>query len=222
MKIFIVIPFYNEKKHIGGVVASLAKYKLPTVLVDDGSVDDYRLKIRDYRLKNLTLLKHRVNLGKGAAMKTGADFAFGQGADAVIFMDGDNQHKAEDLPKFIKALKSGKYDVIFGTRNYSYGVPLVRYLGNKSASIVLVGLFHILVSDVLCGFKGITKEAYEKIRWDSAGYGVETEIVARVGKKRLHFCEIPVQSIYHDKTKGVTIMDAVGIMGEIVKWRLTI
>jgi glycosyltransferase involved in cell wall biosynthesis len=222
MKIFIVIPFYNEEKHIGAVVRSIAKYKLPAILVDDGSSDRSQLLIKNLKFKNLTLLTHRVNLGKGAAMKTGADFAFGQGADAVIFMDGDNQHKAEDLPKFVKALKSGKYNVIFGTRNYSYGVPLVRYLGNKFASLILVAFFHIFVTDVLCGFKGVTKEAYEKIRWDSAGYGVETEIVARVGKKRLHFCEIPVQSIYHDKTKGVTIMDAFGIMGEIVKWRVTI
>jgi hypothetical protein len=47
-------------------------------------------------------------------------------------------------------------------------------------------------------------------------------MVARIGKEKLHFCEVPVASIYHDKTKGVTILDAVGIMGEIIKWRFTI
>jgi glycosyltransferase involved in cell wall biosynthesis len=155
-------------------------------------------------------------------MKTGADFAFGGGADAVIFMDSDNQHRSEDLPGFIKAFESGKWDAVFGSRNYSYGVPLVRFLGNKFASVVLVALFGIYVSDVLCGFKGLTKKAYQKVRWESTGYGVETEMIVRVGKTKLKFCEVPVQSIYHDKNKGVTILDAVGIMGEIIKWRFTI
>jgi len=217
MKIFIVIPFRNEKKHIGLVVKGISKYNLPVVLVDDGSIDNPNL-----RFKNVRLLTHKINLGKGAAMKTGADYAFANGADAVIFMDGDNQHMSSDLPKFVKSLESGKCDIVLGSRNYSYGVPLIRFLGNKFASVVLAILFGIYVSDVLCGFKALTKKAYQKIRWDSAGYGVETEMVARIGKTKLNFCEVPVQPIYHDKVKGVTILDAVGIMGEIIKWRFTI
>ncbi len=222
MNISIVIPFYNEEKHIVQVIKGISKYKLPIVLVDDGSKDNSQLLIKNLRLKNFTLLTHKINLGKGAAMKTGADWAFSNGADAVIFMDSDNQHSPDDLPKFLKPLKSGKFDAVFGSRNYSYGVPLVRFLGNKFASVVLVIFFGVYVSDVLCGFKAITKKAYKKIRWESTGYGVETEMVARIGKGRLHFCEVPVASIYHDKNKGVTILDAFGIMGEIIKWRFTI
>ncbi len=222
MKIFIVIPFRNEKKHIGLVVKGISKYKLPVVLVDDGSTDNYEFKITNLKLKGTTLLTHKINLGKGAAMKTGADYAIAAGADAIIFMDGDNQHMPGDLPKFIKHLESGGCDVVLGSRNYSYGVPLIRFLGNKFASVVLAVLFGIYVSDVLCGFKALTKKAYQKIRWDSTGYGVETEMVARIGKTKLNFCEVSVQSIYHDKVKGVTILDAVGIMGEIIKWRFTI
>ena len=222
MKIFIVVPFYNEGKNIGKVVHGLLKYKLPIVLVDDGSKEDHEFKITDFKLKNITLLTHKINLGKGAAMKTGADYAFTNGADAIIFMDGDNQHMPGDLPKFTERLESGRCDVVFGTRNYNSGVPLVRFLGNKFASVILTVLFGIYVSDVLCGFKALTKKAYEKIRWESVGYGVETEMVVRVGKTKLNFCEVPVASVYHDKVKGVTILDAVGIMGEIIKWRFTI
>lgn len=222
MKISIIIPFYNEEKHIVEVTQSISKYKYPIVLVDDGSSDKSQLLIRNLKSKNITLLRHKINLGKGAAMKTGVEFAFKNGSDAIIFMDGDNQHEADDLPKFIEVINSKKYDAVFGSRNYGYNVPIVRYLGNKVVSVVLALLFHIFVSDVLCGFKGLTKEAYEKIRWDSAGYGVETEMVARAGKVRLKIAEVPVRSIYHDKTKGVTMLDAFGIMGEIVKWRFTI
>jgi glycosyltransferase involved in cell wall biosynthesis len=222
MNIFIVIPFYNEQKHITTVVKDLLEYRLPIILIDDGSNDGYESKINNLKSSSLTLLKHKINLGKGAAMKTGADYAFANGADAIIFMDGDGQHKPEDLPKFIKALKTTSADIVFGSRNYSYGVPLIRFLGNKLASVVLTVLFGIYVSDVLCGYKGLTKKAYKKVRWNSIGYGVETEIVVRTGKMKLDFCEIPVQSIYHDKVKGVTMLDAFEILWGVIKWRFTI
>ena len=82
--------------------------------------------------------------------------------------------------------------------------------------------FKVYISDVLCGFKGMTKEAYEKIRWESSGYGVEMEIVARLAKNKLRFDEVPVKTIYHDKVKGVTMLDAFGILAEVVKWKFTI
>jgi len=222
MKIFVVIPLFNEEKHIVKVLKDVSFYKLPVVVVDDGSIDDSKKMILDCRLKNTTLLEHKINLGKGAAMKTGADYAFSHGADAIIFMDSDGQHQASDLPKFIDALESGKYDIVSGSRNYSYGVPLVRFLGNKFASVVMSAMFHIYISDVLCGFKGLTKNAYEKLRWDSSGYGVETEIVARAGKTKLNICEVPVGTVYHNKVKGVTILDAFGILGDVVRWKFTI
>ncbi len=222
MKISVVVPFYNENKHISQVIKGVSKYHLPMIVVDDGSTDDSGFKIKDLRIRNLTLLTHKINLGKGAAMKTGAEYAFKNGADAVIFMDGDNQHNAKDLPKFVDALKTGKYEIVLGTRNFSYGVPLVRFLGNKFAALVLVIFFRIYVSDVLCGYKALTKKAYKNICWESTGYGVETEMIARMGKTKLPYREVSVESIYHDKTKGVTLLDAFGIMGEIVKWKFTI
>jgi glycosyltransferase involved in cell wall biosynthesis len=222
MNISIIIPLYNEEKYISDVLKSLTKYKLPIVVVDDGSTDKSKLNLQKSKLGNVTLLTHEINLGKGAAMKTGADWAFEHGADAVIFMDSDLQHEASDVSKFVKALESKKYEVVFGTRNYNYGVPLVRYLGNKFASVLLTLMFDVFVSDVLCGFKGINKGAYKKLRWNSTGYGVETEIVARVGKEKLKFLEVPIQTIYHEKDKGVTILDAFGVLGQVIVWKFTL
>ena len=222
MKIFVVIPLFNEEEHIVKVLKDLTPYKLPAVVVDDGSTDNSKSKVQNLKFKNVTLLEHKINLGKGAAMKTGAEYAFSHDADAVIFVDSDGQHDMMDLPKFIEALESGSFDVVFGSRNYGYGVPLVRYLGNKFASVIMVWFFKIYVSDVVCGFKGLTKDAYKKLRWESRGYGVETEIVARTGKDKLKYCEVPVKTIYLNKVKGVTILDAFGIFAEVLKWKLTL
>jgi glycosyltransferase involved in cell wall biosynthesis len=226
MNISIVIPLHNEEKHIGEVLNEVSKYKLPIVVVNDGSYDNSKVKIQkskiQFKIQNLTVLEHKINLGKGAAMKTGAEFAFQNGADAVIFMDSDGQHKASDLPKFVTALNSKKYDIVYGTRNLSMGVPLVRYLGNKIASLITARLFGGYVSDSICGFRGLTKKGYQKIKWDSVGYGVEIEMVARAGKRKITHTEVPVETVYLDGVKGVTLLDAFGILGEVVKWRLTL
>lgn len=220
MKYFLVIPLYNEEKRISDVLNKVSKYNLPVVVVDDGSKDRSKFKIRNLKLRNVVLLEHNINLGKGAAMRTGADYAFGKGADAVIFMDADGQHEAKDIRQFVNILNSKKYDIVFGSRNFGYEVPLIRYLGNKIASVFMAVLFKIYVSDVICGFKALTKKAYERINWESSGYGVESEMVAKTGIYKLRFYEIPVETIYHDKVKGVTILDAFGILGDVVKWRL--
>lgn len=222
MKTTIVIPLHNEKKHAVKLLEVLAKYKLPIVVVDDGSVDGSGDALNKLKINGLKILKHEVNLGKGSAMKTGAEYAFNEGAGAIIFMDADGQHDPKDLPKFIEKLNKEKKDIVFGTRTSSLGVPLVRFLGNKFASVVVAMFFGKYISDCICGFRALTKNAYNKIKWESSGYGVEIEMIARMPKRGLTFAEVPVETIYHDHVKGVTMLNAISIMFDVVKWKLTL
>jgi len=222
MNISVVIPAFNEEERVGPVLKELGSTGLPVIVVDDGSTDRTNEVLSKLKVESekLIVLRHRVNLGKGAAMKTGAEAAFGLGADAVIFMDSDGQHKPQDLPKFIEALNSQKYDVVFGSRNLSFGVPLVRYLGNKFASVLVALLFGKYVSDLLCGYRAVTKRAYKKIDWESTGYAVETEMAIKTAKYRLKHCEVQVQTVYLDNVKGVTVIDAFNILIDVVRWRI--
>src|SRR4030066_2237563 len=217
MRIFIVIPAHNEAKRIGAVLADAVKTKLPIVVVDDGSTDKTCEVAKKFKV---TLLRHRINLGKGSALKTGGEAAFSMGAQAVVFLDSDGQHRIEDLPKFIKALNTGKYDIVFGSRNLNMGVPIERYVGNKLASILVNLLFNIYVSDLICGYRGLTKRAFQKLDWESTGYGVETETVVKCGRLGLTHCEVPVATVYYDKFQGVSILDALGILLDVFRWRL--
>lgn len=218
MKIFVVVPAYNEDKRIGGVLDDLIKTKLPVIVIDDGSKDKTNKVVSSYKKKILNI-RHKVNLGKGAALKTGCQAAFDLGADAVIMIDSDGQHKVEDLGQFIVPLKKG-YEIVFGTRNFQPGSPLIRYFGNKFATQLTALLFNIFVSDLICGYRALTKKAFRKLNWESSGYGVETEMVIRAGRLRLKHCDVPVQTVYFDKFKGVTIMDAFGILLNVIKWRI--
>ena len=221
MKIAIITPAYNEEKIIGKFIRNISKVKYPVYIVDDGSTDNTQKVLSEFQIPNykLQILKHSVNLGKGAAMKTGADAAFSEGYDAVIFMDSDGQHDLNDLPKFTEKLEKG-YDIVYGSRNMGMGVPLVRYIGNKFESLLISFLFGLYVSDVLCGYRALSKKAYKKIRWESSGYAVETEMVIRAAKSGLKYCEVPVATLYLDVFKGVSIMDAVGILFDIFRWRI--
>lgn len=220
MKIFVIIPAFNEEARIGGVIKDVKTKGYPIIVVDDGSKDaTYKVA---KRFKGIRLLRHRVNLGKGAAIKTGCKAAFALGADAVVLMDSDGQHKAEDLDEFKKHLETGIFDIVLGSRNLSMGVPLVRYMGNKFASFFVSFLFGIYVTDLICGYRGFTRQAFEKMDLESQGYAIETEMVVKTKKNNLKHCEVPVKTVYYDEVKGVTILDAFGILLEVIRWRLTI
>lgn len=222
MKIGIVLPVCNEAKEIRDVLNNLRSQYLPIFAVDDGSSDSTPLILRELARQNpkIKIYTHKINLGKGAALKTGCEAAFADGMDAVILMDSDGQHISKDLNKFIVKLKTKRYDMVLGSRNLRQGVPLVRFLGNKFATILVLVLFGDYVSDMLCGFRAITKNSYEKLKLGSAGYGIETEMVVKMSKYKLKSCEVPIKTIYHDKHKGVTIIDALGILVDVFRWRI--
>ncbi len=218
MRIMIVIPAFNEAKRIENLLDALKGVDFPVILVDDGSSDKTFELAEKYPI---TVLRHKVNLGKGAALKTGCLAAFKKGAEAVILMDSDGQHEASDIQKFISALESKKFDLVLGSRNLNLGVPLVRFIGNKFASVLINILFGIYVSDLICGFRGMTKKAFERINWKSQGYDVETEMIVRIKKLNLRYCEVSVETVYYDKFKGVTILDALNTLINVFKWRLS-
>lgn len=216
MKIALVVPAYNEENNIANTLRGLKRTKLPIIVVDDGSKDNTHTIAQKHATYSL---KHKINLGKGSAMKTGAVYAFKQGYDAIIYFDADGQHDANDMPQFVKKLKKG-YGVVLGSRAYTQDAPFVRYMGNKFASVLVSILFGIYVSDLICGYRAITKKAYKELSWESIGYGVETEMVIRLSKTKLKWTEVPVKTIYIDKVKGVTLLDAMSILFQVILLRL--
>jgi hypothetical protein len=137
-------------------------------------------------------------------------------------MDADGQHDPKEIPVFVEYFKKN-YDLVFGSRRPGLDTPFVRYMGNKFASLYIRFLFGVYVSDILSGYRGLTKKAYDLLLWDSPRYGVETEMVARLGKSRdvLKWVEFPIEAIYQDKYKGVTLIQAIKILGESFFWKFT-
>ena len=217
-KIWIIIPCYKEEENIGAVVKKIKKMGFEDILViDDGSKDKTPIIAEK---EGTLVLKHTINLGKGAAAKTGCDYATKKGAEILILMDGDGQHKPEDIPRFLKELKDKNLDVVFGYRKINKNMPYVMRFGNWFINTSTKIIQGIELKDTQSGFRCFTAEAYKKIRWSSTDYSMESEMVSKVAKNNLKYSEIEIGTIYHDKFKGTTIFDGIKIFINIIKFKL--
>jgi len=220
LKIYVVITAYNEAKYLASFLQKLKAQTPNFVVVDDGSADD-TARIAQKFTKHL--LVHPVNLGKGAAMKTGADYVFKiLNADAVIFMDGDDQHDPVDLAKFYDFFILRKQGLAFGVRAFDQNMPLIRVLGNRFTSLLVKILFGTYLSDIPSGFKAMSKAVYQKLRWQSSDYGIELEIACKTAKLKIPFTEIPIRTIYHDLDRGMNLNDAFKMIYKIILWRINL
>lgn len=213
---WVIIPAYNEEKYIQKVLKKVGNVTSNIVVVDDGSKD------KTFAVaKNNTphVLKHSVNLGKGAALKTGCEFAFLYlNASAVVFFDADDQHEAQLIPQMVSNLE--KFPVVLGVRAFNNNMPLVRIILNRLISFLLLLFFGNYIPDIPSGFKAIRKDAYSLLRWRTRDYLVEMEIAARIARKKIPYTTIEIPTIYHDLDRGMTLLDSVHIFYYLLSWRI--
>lgn len=213
---WVIIPAYNEEKRIKEVIQKTKRYAKNIIIIDDGSKDDtYKTATK----LNITVLNHIVNMGKGAALKTGCDYAIKKGAKKLIVLDADAQHEPKEIPKFIKNLN--KADIVFSYRQLNKNMPFILKFGNWFIRSVTKALYNINVKDTQSGYRAFTAKAYKKIRWDACDYSMESEMITSAGKHHLRYKEIPIQTIYSDRYKGTTIIDGMKIVLNLIWWRLT-
>lgn len=192
-----VIPAFNEVNHVGEVILGVMPLVDKIIVVDDGSSDG---TFKEAVKFNVTVLKHENNLGKGCAMLTGCDYAVKIGADNIILIDSDGQHSPKMIPFMIKEIQD--QDIVFVSRRFDENMPLLFRIGNWGLSACCSVLYGVGIHDALSGYKIMTKYAYNELRWSSCGYGVESEILAGVGKRKLKHKEIFTETIYLDTKKG--------------------
>jgi UDP-N-acetylglucosamine---dolichyl-phosphate N-acetylglucosaminyltransferase len=213
---FVVIPAYNEENHIKQVISETKKYISNIIVVDDGSKDK---TIEEAKKENVIVLKHIINLGKGAALKTGCDYAIEHGASQIIALDADTQHEPLQIPDFFKELEN--VDVVLGYRKLNKEMPSILKLGNWFINKITKLLYGITLHDTQCGYRAFTADAYKQIKWKASNYSMESEMIANIGKKRLKYKEIPIKTIYADKYKGTTLIDGIKIVCNLFWWRLS-
>lgn len=208
---WLLIPVHNEEKNINSCLDSI-RHRFPTLpilVIDDGSEDNtHHILLQRKDIEILTMIH---NHGKGFAMRKGARYAFQRGAKAVIFMDGDNQHNPQHIENFISHLDKNA-DVIVGVRLLKVRIPFFRKLGNEIMIWLMNIFFGIKLHDMMCGFRALSKKGFHEIEWESNGYEVEIEMLTILGRKRIPFKTVVVDTIYHDDYKGFSILDGMRLI----------
>ena len=198
MKIFIVVAAYNEGKSISKVISNLqnAGYN-NIVVVDDGSSDNTYDSILN---SGAIALRHVINRGQGAALKTGIDYSLKNDADIIVTFDADGQHRVEDLAAMINPVKNKKCDITLGSRflKPDTSMPFFRKLTLKIAVFVVWFFYGAKMTDAHNGFRAMNRKAASTINITSDRMEHASQIVEEIHRKNIKFIEVPIIILYTD------------------------
>lgn len=196
MRVAVIIPTYNESGRVEKTVSSILDQNFDIVVVDDGSKDDTEALLKSLPI---TYLKHLVNRGQGAALKTGTEYALEKNYDVVVHFDADGQHRVEDLKSIIKKLEVTDLDVVLGSRfmNDQTEFPWQKKIILSLAKIFSNKILQLNFTDPQSGLRGFRLQKYEKMNWQKDDFQHCSEILSLVLKNNLKFEEIPIVVNYN-------------------------
>ncbi|MFZ0230633.1 glycosyltransferase family 2 protein [Mycobacterium sp.] len=211
---WIVVPAFNEAGVIGDVITDLRTVFAHVVCVDDGSDDD----TGDIALRaGAHLVRHPVNLGQGAAIQTGVEYARRQpGAQVFATFDADGQHRVEDLVTMIDRLGRGDVDVVIGTR-FGAGVtrpPLLKRIVLQTAVRLSRRGRTLGLTDSNNGLRVFNKTVADGLDITMNGMSHATEFIMLIAENHWRVAEQPVEVLYteYSQSKGQPLLNGVNII----------
>ena len=226
MKLSIIIPCYNESSTIVSLINAVKQSPITNreiIIVDDGSNDGTRDILDQLSDPEVRVIFHKVNQGKGAALRTGFQEANG---DICIVQDADLEYDPRELPLVIQPIVDGKADVVFGSRFQSGRPHRVVYFWHRIGNGVLTLMSNFFtdlnLSDMETCYKAFRREVIQSINIRENRFGFEPEVTAKVAKMNLRIYEVGI-SYYgrtYDEGKKIGWKDGVRAVYCILKYNL--
>ena len=224
LSLWIVIPAYNEASVIAGVLEELhaaaaqwSTLRADVVVTDDCSSDNTCSVVRRFPVH---LCRHVVNLGQGAALQTGIDYALQNGADIVVTYDSDGQHTPDSISKLVEPLINHEAEIALGTR-FASGASAENISASKTVTLKSAVLFTRIttgleITDTHNGLRAFTRLAAQKIRITQNRMAHASEILSEIARSKLPYKEVPVRIRYteYSMAKGQKIGNALNILWE--------
>ena len=219
---WVVIPAYDEDAVLDAVLAEVCGRGYSVVVVDDGS----RVPAASFVTQPVHLLRHCVNLGQGAALQTGIDYALARGAEFLVTFDSDGQHAAEEIARLLAPLRRGDADVALGTR-FAPGGRAVDIAPSRALTLRLATLLTRLttgldITDTHNGFRALEANAARRLRITQNRMAHGSQILEEIAALGLRYVEVPVTIRYteHSLKKGQKLSNAFNILWESLSQRL--
>lgn len=219
--VWVIVAAYNEAPAIGRVVADLIRHRYAVIVVDDGSVDDTGRRARAAGAKVVT---HPVNLGQGAALQTGIQFAVRKGADYIVTFDADGQHRASDIETLLESLKQHGVDFALGSRflGHAPAMPLARRALLKAATWFTRVATGLRLTDTHNGLRAMTRRGASHIMLRQNRMAHASELLDQIARSSLGYVEVPVTIEYsaYSLAKGQRLSDSLRILVDLSAQRL--
>lgn len=216
MKICALIPSYNEEATIRNVISPLRNQNMAVYVIDDGSTD----KTSDVAASlGAIVVRHNGNKGKGASLIEGFKHILKKDFDAVLIMDGDGQHLAEDIGGFIKKMNESGADIVIGNRMRDTSLmPLVRLKTNLFMSALISKIAGTHIPDSQCGFRLIKTAVLRSLELESSRFDIESEIIIKAARNNFKIESVPIKTVYgNERSKINPIVDTVRFIGFLIK-----
>ncbi len=224
MKISVVIPTYNEAKTVVELVSRVAAVEMEKeiIIVDDGSTDGTRelLKKMGETQKDLKVLYHDQNRGKGATLRTGFGAATG---DIIVIQDADLEYDPREYKVLLAPILDGRADVVYGSR-FLGGPHRVlffwHYVGNKILTLISNALTNINLTDMETCYKVFRRQVLSKIVLKSNRFGFEPEFTIKIAKKGFKVYEVPISYSGRDYSEGkkITWKDGIAAIVALIRF----
>ena len=204
----VLIPVYRPGEALLRLVEDLTGIEEigAVIVVDDGSEPEYREVLRPLALReNVRLLRHVVNLGKGAALKTGLNFAACEYPESVgvVTADADGQHHAQDILRVAAALEASPRHLVLGVRSFGAGVPFRSRFGNALTRYIMRAVTGQKLSDTQTGLRGIPMGWIpEVLKLRATGYDFELDMLVSCRGATPPVREVAISTIYVDNNRS--------------------
>lgn len=213
---WVIIPMYNEGPVIHAVVTEIRRALPNVVCVDDGSADDSAALAR---AAGAVVVRHPVNLGQGAALQTGVEFARARpGARWFLTFDADGQHQVADAVRMLDELAAGDRDIVIGTRfgGGASSVPILKRVVLRTVVRCSPSLRALQLSDAHNGLRAFNRSVAETMEITCDGMGHASEIIGMIRRLGWRVAESPVTIRYtaYSMAKGQSLLNAVNIAFE--------
>ena len=223
-KLLIVIPALNAERSVGAVVRESKLVNDDVLVIDDGSSDRTGEIARD---AGALVIRHDVNKGKGAALKTGFAYALENGFEVVVTLDADGQHLPHEISKFMTAYEETGGDLIIGGRAHLFPQMLPRRrFANRFSARSIAFASKTGVTDSQSGFRLYSAHLLRNVRLRTNGFDLESEVIVYAGCRRFKVVTIPIElgfvdglSTSHYKPLADTLRIAWTVMRARYLWR---
>ena len=222
----MIVPVYNERNTLVEGLRRMRAVELPEgidleiIVVDDGSDDGSREVLKQMTDSTVRVVMHDANFGKGAALRTGFDYATG---DYVVIQDADLEYDPDDWPKLLAPALKGRARVVYGSRftGERRNMLFAHWVGNRFLSLVTNVLYNTTLSDMETCYKLFDRDVIQHIALHAQRFDFEPEVTAKVLRQGIRIYEVPISysGREFDEGKKIRWQDGFAALWTLVKYR---